>query len=157
MRALALIALLTAACAGPRTAEFPQPLPPPPPVGIVDVVDPNFEAVVIETVPNAADEGVSFTKIFVDGAEAGATAVGPSSQEKRLRLKLPLGNRLVRLEHWFLPPVGEWTRLPDSAQPRERFVRVKDGSIARLTLRYDADGVPSLQIAHEPDASVPAQ
>ncbi len=151
MRRLSLLAvLIAAACVGPRRAEFPKPLPPPPPVAVVEVRDPNFEAVVLEAVPNAEDEGVTFTKIFVDGKEAGATAVGPRSQEKRVRLKLPAGNQPVRLEHWFLPPVGEWTRLPDDRQPRERFVRIVDGEIARLILRYGPDGAPSLSVSHEP-------
>jgi len=104
-------------------------------------------------VPNADDEGVSFTRIFVDGAEAGKTAVGPRSQEKRVRLKLPLGNLLVRLEHWSLPPVGEWSRLPDTLQSRERFVRIEEGSIARLTLRYDPSGDPTLLFSRVPAAA----
>ncbi|MCR4295509.1 MAG: hypothetical protein NUW21_08240 [Elusimicrobia bacterium] len=150
MRRLSLLAVfIAAACGGPRRAEFPEPLPPAAPVAVIEVRDPNFEAVVLESVPNAEDEGVTFTKIFVDGKEAGATAVGPRSQEKRLRLKLSAGNQPVRLEHWFLPPIGEWTRLPDSLQPRERFVRIEDGEIARLTLRYGPDGAPSLSVSHE--------
>jgi hypothetical protein len=150
MRALWLLAAVTlAACVGPRQAEFPAPLPPPPPVAVVEVKDPNFEAVVIEAVPNADDEGVSFTKIFIDGKEEGQTAVGPRSQEKHVRLKVPAGNQPVRLEHWFLPPIGEWTLLPESRQPRERFVRVEDGTIARLTLRYGPDGVPTLALSRE--------
>ena len=116
---------------------------------IVEAKDPNFEAVVVETVPNAEDEGVSFTKIFIDGKEAGKTTVGPRSQERRVRLKLPAGNQPVRLEHWFLPPIGEWTLLPGALQPRERFVRIDDASIARLTLRYGADGAASLQLTRE--------
>lgn len=152
MKRLALLAVLIAAgCAGPRQAELSKPTP----SSLVAVVkDPNFEAVVIEAVPNADDEGVSFTKIFVDGKEAGKTAVGPRSQEKRARLKLPAGNQPVRLEHWFLPPVGEWTRLPEPLQPRERFVRIEEGKIARLTLRYGPDGVPSLVLSRE-SASMP--
>ncbi len=150
MSRLAIVAvLLAAACAGPRRAEFPKPPPPPPPVAVIEVKDPNFEAVIVEAVPNADDEGVSFTKIFVDGKEAGKTAVGPRSQEKRARLKLTAGNQPVRLEHWFLPPIGEWTRLPDALQPRERFVRIEDGTIARLTLRYGPDGSPSLALSRE--------
>ena len=150
MSRLPLLAVLIAAsCSGPRLAEFPKPLPPPPLVAIVEVKDPNFEALVQETVPNADDEGVSFTKIFVDGKEAGKTTVGPRSQERRVRLKLPTGNQPVRLEHWFLPPVGEWTRLPDALQPRERFVRIEDGTIARLSLRYGPDGAPALQLGRE--------
>jgi len=143
-----LAVLIAAACVGPRRAEFPKPAPPP--VAVVEVEDPNFEAVVIEAVPNIDDEGVSFTKIFVDGVEAGKTAVGPRSQEKHARLKLPPGNLLVRLEHWLLPPIGEWTRLPDALQARERFVRIEGGTIARLTLRYGPGGPPTTSISREP-------
>jgi hypothetical protein len=151
MKRLAFFAaLIAAACSGPRRAEVPQPLPPPPPIAVLEVEDPNFEAIVVEAVPNAGDEGVSFTKIFVDGKEAGKTSVGPRSQEKRVRLKLPVGNQPVRLEHWFLPPVGEWTLLPEALQPRERFVRIEVGTIARLSLRYDPTGRPSLALSREP-------
>ena len=141
--------LIFAACSGPRRAEFPKPLPPPPLVVVVEVKDPNFEVIVVEAVPNADDEGVSFTKIFVDGKESGKTAVGPRSQEKRARLKLPAGNQPVRLEHWFLPPIGEWTLMPEALQPRERFVRIEEGMIARLNLRYGPGGPPTLVISRE--------
>jgi hypothetical protein len=150
MRRLPLLAvLIAAACAGPHKAESHKPLPPSPPVTVVEVKDPNFEAIVVEAVPNADDEGVSFTKIFVDGKESGKTAVGPRSQEKRVRLKLPVGNQPVRLEHWLLPPVGEWTLMPEALQPRERFVRIEEGLIARLTLRYGPGGPPAISISRE--------
>lgn len=141
-----LIVLITAACVGPRQAEPPKP---PPLVATVEAKDPNFEVIVIEAVPNADDEGVSFTKVFVDGKEAGKTGVGPRSQEKHARLKLAAGNQPIRLEHWFLPPIGEWTRLSEPLQPRERFVRIEDGTIARLALRYGPDGAPSLTLNRE--------
>jgi hypothetical protein len=148
MRRLFPLVLLLAACAGPKQAKFPEPPPPPPPVAVVaEVKDPNFELVVSESVPNADDEGVSFTKVFVDGKEAGKTAVGPRSQEKHVMLKLEAGNQPVKLEHWFLPPVGEWTRLPDALQPRERFVRIDAATIAKLALRFGPDGAPSLQLS----------
>jgi hypothetical protein len=149
-RAVPLLAvLLLASCGGarkPATSSLP-PQPPPPPV--VEVPNPNFELVVTEVIPNADDEGVSYTAVYVDGAEAGKTAVGPRSQEKILRLRLPAGNRPVRLEHWLLPPIGEWTRLPDRRQPRERFVRIEDDGLVRLSLRYPVYGAPALQIARE--------
>lgn len=149
MRSAALLVALSlsGACGAPRRAKFPPP--PLPPVAIVEVKDPNFELVVVEAVPNADDDGVSFTQVFVDSTEAGRTPVGPRSQEKRVRLKLPAGNWPVRLEHWLLPPAGEWTRLPDAQQPRERFVRVEDGTLAHLILRYTVDGAPSLQLSRD--------
>jgi len=153
MRRLALsAALLAAACAGPKQAELPQPLPPPSPVSVLEVKDPNFEAIVVESVGNEEADFVTFTKIFVDGKEAGKTVVGLRSQEKHARLKLPIGNQPVRLEHWFLPAVGEWTVFPETHQPRERFVRIEEGTIARLILRYDPAGRPSLTLSREPEA-----
>lgn len=144
-----LVAILCAACAAPNKAVVSPP-PPPAPMVVEEVKDPNFEAVVIEAVPNADEEGVSFTMVFVDGKFAGKTEVGPRSQEKRVKLKLAVGNQPVRLEQWFLPPVGEWTLLAEAHQPRERFIRIEDGTIARLTLRYDPAGRPSLAISREP-------
>jgi hypothetical protein len=41
-----------------------------------------------------------------------------------------------------LPGVGEWARVDDALQPRERFVRIEDGTIARLELRF-TDGEAS--------------
>jgi hypothetical protein len=149
---LAALAAVLAACGAPRPAGEPAVEPPPrrveaPP----EVKDPNFILVVDETVPNPADDGVSFTKVFVDGKEAGKTAVGRKSEERVLKLKLPVGNQPVRLEHWVLPGVGEWTRLDDSQQPRERFVRIEDGSIARLELRFSEDEASnSLMVSREP-------
>ncbi len=149
MRRLPLLAvLISAACSGPQRAELATPLPPPP-AAIVEVKDPNLEVIVIEAVPNADDEGVSFTKIFVDGKETGKTSVGPRSQEKRTRMKLPVGNQPVRLEHWLLPPIGEWTLVSEALQPRERFVRIEEGMIARLTLRYGPGGPPAISISRE--------
>ena len=145
----ALIALL-AACARPRPEPVsnvpPQPPPPPP---IVEEAA-NFELVSVDAVPNAEDEGVAYTRVLVDGAEAGKTPVGPRSQPKTVRLRLSPGNRPVRLEQWVLPPVGEWTPLPADRQPRERFVRVEDGTIARVTLRYGVDGRPTLSVTRAP-------
>jgi hypothetical protein len=150
MRLLSLVAaLIGAACSGPRLAEFPERLPPPALVTVVEAKDPNLEVIVIEAVPNVEDEGVSFTKVFVDGKESGKTAVGTRSQEKRVRLKLPAGNQPVRLEHWLLPPIGEWTPVPEEMQARERFVRIEEGVISRLTLRYGPVGPPTLAIVRE--------
>ena len=150
MRQAAAIVVLAfwTACA-PRPVSPPRQPDQPPPVAPVEVKNPNFELVATEAVPNADDEGVSFTKIFVDDKEVGKTPVGPRSQERRVQLNLPPGNQPVRLEHWILPSVGEWTRLPDAQQPRERFVKVTEVRITRLTLRYGADGMPSLQLTRD--------
>jgi hypothetical protein len=150
------VLILASACAAPArrsvtsippvVSSAPEPPPPPPPP---KVENPNFELVVSEVVQNPSDDGVSYTKVFVDGAEAGKTGVGRKSQTRTLPLRLPAGNHPVRLEQWILPPVGEWTRLPDDQQPRVRFVRVVDGQIARVELRF-ADGESSytLDVSH---------
>lgn len=157
-RVLPLLAFsLLAACGGaarvPETLDRPAaPEPAPEPVAAEDM---NFELVVNEVVASAEDEGVSQTALFVEGAPAGRTEVGPRSAERRLRLRLPPGNHLIRLEHWELPPVGEWTRLPEARQPRERFVRVEDGALSRLTLRYDAKGRPALSFERAPAEPAP--
>ena len=100
------------------------------------VKDPNFVLVVVESVPNPEGDGISHTKAFVDGKEAGKTDVGRKSEPRTLKLRLPPGNVPVRLEQWTLPDVGEWARLDDALQPRERFVRVEDGTVVRLELRF---------------------
>jgi hypothetical protein len=139
--------ILLGACATPRKTGGPALAPPVPsnrraPQEPPEVKDPNFILVVAESVPNPDDDGISFTKVFIDGKEAGKTAVGRKSEDRTLKLKLPVGNQPLRLEHWVLPGVGEWTRVDDALQPRERFVRVEDGTIARLELRF-SDGEAS--------------
>ena len=151
--------LLAAACGAPRkTAAVRPALPAVPPVPPerrapaepAEVKDPNFILVVDESVPNPDDDGVSYTKIFVDGKEAGKTAVGRKSEERELKLKLPPGNVLVRLEQWVLPSVGDWTRLDDSQQPRERFVRIEPGTVARLELRFtDGEAYNTLTLSRQ--------
>jgi hypothetical protein len=139
--------ILLAACGAPRKTAGPAGPPAVPPVPPAlrapqepaEVKDPNFVLVVTESVPNSDDDGISYTKVFVDGKEAGKTGVGRKSEERTLKLKLPIGNAPVRLEQWVLPPVGEWTRLDDALQPRERFVRIEDGTVARLELRFSND------------------
>jgi hypothetical protein len=91
--------------------------------------------------------------VIVDGAEAGRTEVGRKSEERTLKLKLPPGNQPIRLEHWILPAVGDWVRLDDGRQPRERFVRIEDGTIARLELRFaEGESSNTLSLSREPAA-----
>jgi hypothetical protein len=146
--------ILLGACAAPPPRKSVAPGPPPvapvpaavsAPAQPAEVKDPNFILVVSETVPNPDEDGISFTKVFVDGQEVGRTAVGRKSEERTLKLKLPVGNQPLHLEQWVLPGVGEWTRVDDALQPRERFVRIEDGSIARLELRF-TDGEASNQL-----------
>ncbi|MFI5360757.1 MAG: hypothetical protein ACHQ49_02205 [Elusimicrobiota bacterium] len=154
--------ILLGACAAPapkpaaRSAASIPPIPPVLPVPIarrapqepLEVKDPNFVLVVSESVPNPDADGISFTKVFVDNQEVGKTAVGRKSEERTLNLKLPVGNAPVRLEQWVLPDVGEWTRVDDALQPRERFVRVEDGTIVRLELHFtDGEGSNALTLS----------
>ncbi len=118
--------VLLGACATPRKNAAAVPA----------ALSPNFILVVSESVPNPIDDGLSFTKVFVDGKEVGRTGVGRKSEDRALQLKLPAGNEPVRLEHWILTGVGAWARLDDALQPRERFVRVEDGAIVRLEVRF---------------------
>ena len=72
-RYLLAFALLLAACASPapkasvavapQRGDLPSVQEPP------EVKDPNFILVVSESVPNPDDDGVAFTKVFVDGRE----------------------------------------------------------------------------------------
>ena len=154
---LLLVVLFLSACISSVPNSSVSAVPPPPPRPAVqeapEVKDPNFILVASEAVPRPDDDGVSFTKVFVDGKEVGKTGVGRKSEERILKLKLPVGNQPVRLEHWFLPPVGEWTRLTDALQPRERFVRVEDDTVVRLLLRFSEGAASnSLAISREPAA-----
>jgi hypothetical protein len=162
MRRLPLAALLLgAACAAPRAGAPAAPAPasaaarPSRPLfpETPEVKDPDFILVVSEVVPDPSEDEVSYTKVFVDGREAGRTEVGPKSQEHVLKLKLPIGNQPIRLEQWVLPGVGDWTRLDDDAQPRERFVRIEDGSVVRLELRFaENESSNTLALTREPAA-----
>lgn len=154
-----LLGALLAACAGPRSpgraAGEPSPASPPAsaaPAG-VSPAEANFQLIVTETVVDPAEEGASYTVVFVDGAEAGRTVLGPRGQEKRLLLKLTPGNRPLRLEHWLLPPVGEWAPATDERQARERFMRIEEGFVTRAFLRYLAAGAPQLIVQREPKGS----
>ena len=160
-RALLVVAVLAAACAGPRAGAPGRPATPavaarplrPLFVEAPEVKDPNFVLVVTEAVPDPADDGISYTKVFVDGREAGRTEVGRKSEEHVLKLKLPAGNQPIRLEHWILPGVGDWARVDDAFQPRERFVRVEDGTIVRLELHFaEGEGSNTLALKREPAA-----
>jgi hypothetical protein len=153
-RAPFLLAVLLSACGAPRKTAGTAAVPVPParraPQEPPEVKDPNFILVVSESVPNPDDDGVSFTKVFVDGKEAGKTSVGRKSEDRTLKLKLPAGNQPLRLEQWILPGVGEWLRVDDSLQPRERFVRVEDGTIVRLELRFtDGEATNTLTLSRE--------
>jgi hypothetical protein len=137
--------------AGPTTSPVPELAKRPRFETPPEVKDPNLILVVSESVPNPDDDGISYTKVFVDGKEVGKTGVGRKADDHVLKLKLPPGNQPIRLEHWVLPGVGEWTRLDDSSQPRERFVRIEDGTIVRLELRFtEGEATNALTLSRSP-------
>ncbi len=162
MRALIAAAALTCACAAPHPAAAPGAAVPAAPTPALRpsrplfpqaavVTDPNFVLTVTEVVADPTQDGPSYTKVFVDGVEVGRTDVGLKSQTRTLALKLPAGNRPVRLEQWILPATGDWTRLDDDRQPRERFVRILPGTVARLELRFsDGEESNTLSLSRSP-------
>lgn len=154
MRALFLLAALAlAGCASPGPA--PSSAPDAPAALSVSPEEANFQLVVAETVLDPADEASSYTVAFVDGEEAGRSAAGPRGSEKRLLLRLEPGNRLLRLEHWTQAPGGDWAALDPERQPRERFVRVEEGFVTRVFLRFPASGAPELLVRREPKGAGP--
>jgi hypothetical protein len=161
-RAFLAVLVFAAACAAPRggapgSASAPAaPARPSRPLfaAAPEVKDPNFILVVTEAVPDPSNDGISYTKVFVDGREAGRTEVGRKSEEHLLKLKLPAGNQPVRLEHWILPGIGDWTRLDDAFQPRERFVRIEDGTVVRVELHF-SEGEGSNTLALKREAAAP--
>jgi hypothetical protein len=115
------------------------------------VADANFELTAVEVVENAAEDGVGFVKVFVDGELSGQTQAGPRSSERRWQGRLPAGNRLLRFESWFAGPAGEPEPLAEEFQPRERFVRVEEGFRTKVQLKFSDGGrKSSLQASREP-------
>lgn len=131
MKRLLGLFLLLSACARPRPS-----VPQPPPLSPGAPQEANFVVKIDEIVEKAEEEGSSYANVFVDGAQAGQTSMGPKSREKRWEGALPVGNRLVRIEYWVLPGLADWARLPDQYQPRERFVRVEPGKRTIMAVRF---------------------
>jgi hypothetical protein len=155
MRRLALLAavLLLGACR--HVEEKVNPLIGPPPQPEVKPfaipADANFEITESETVASAEDDQPAFVKVWVDGREAGQTAVFPKSKDKKWGAALPPGNHLFRFQMWVLPTPGEWTPLAEGWQPPERFIRVEQGLRTLVTLKlYEGGRRHSLQVAREP-------
>ncbi|MBI5202969.1 MAG: hypothetical protein HY925_15365 [Elusimicrobia bacterium] len=141
-----LLLLLLSACAAPKPASQPAPPAPPSP----PAAPPNLEVRVSEVIQRADLDGLSYAEVFLDGAPAGRTDVAPRSKEKRWSAALPPKNYAVRLELWLLPGTGEWTRLPDDRQPRERFVRAEAATRAVLLLRRHPSGRYDFDVSKQP-------
>lgn len=153
MRRWALAALLLAGCAAPRAGGPDVPDAGQAAPGGVAPAEANFQLLVDETVLDPAQEGASYTVVWVDGQEKGRTAAGPRGTQKRLLLRLEPGNRPLHLEHSVQPPGGEFAPLPPTLQPRERFVRVEEGFVTRVFLRFGPSGPPELLVQREPKGS----
>ena len=127
----------------------PPEIPPDAPVAIP--ADANFVLTVSEAVADAEADVAAYTKIFIDGKEAGRTAIAPKSKERSWGQALPAGNHLFRFEHWLLPIPGEWTPLDARWQPPERFMRVEASARTVAVLKFfDGGRRQSLQVLREP-------
>lgn len=91
-------------------------------------------------------DGLSYAVVFVAGREAGRTAAAPRSRAKSWEGNVEPGNRPLRVEVWVLPGLGEWERLGDDEQPRERFVRVEAGARTLVELRRRPSGRYDIQV-----------
>lgn len=157
-RLLCLVAALTA-FGGCKTAQV-NPLigPPPRPEAKAFVIPPdaNFVLSAAEAVATAEEDQSAFVKIFIDGKEAGQTAIAPKSKEKKWGQVLPAGNHLFRFEEWVLPLPGEWTPLREGWQPPERFIRIESGLETYVALKfYDGGRQHTLEIVRQPLSAKP--
>lgn len=142
-RALSVFLLL--GCATPRPASPPPAPPAPPPVAS----PPNLEIRVSEVIERADLDGLSYAAVFIDGVAAGQTNIAARSQEKAWSAAVEPMNHAVRVELWILPGTGEWSRLEDEQQPRERFVRAEGGTRAILVLRRHPSGRYDFDVTRE--------
>jgi hypothetical protein len=103
-----------------------------------------------EAVGTPETDAMAYARVFLDGQEAGQTPVARRSDPKTWSARVAPGNHPLRVEYWTLPGAGDWEKLPDYRQPRERFVRVEPGTITRVKLRF-AQGAKSygLQVSRE--------
>ena len=119
----------------------PPPAPtvlPTPPVPVP--MDADFVLVVAESIASSEEDLLSQTKAFMDGKAIGETHVGAKSEEKRWGMRIEPGNHLFRFEQWVFTPPSAWGPLDPAWQPRERFIRIEEGSRAVLTLRFSEGG-----------------
>ncbi len=141
----AALALWAAGCASRTQVVAPPEAPPP------AVANPNIEVLVLEVVETREEDTLAYVKVFADGAPAGQTTAGPRSSERRWLGRLPAGNRLLRFEVWEVGPAGDAQALAEPWQPRERFVRVEEGSLTRVQLKFwDKGRRNSLDISRQP-------
>ncbi|MEK9144244.1 MAG: hypothetical protein AAB339_01390, partial [Elusimicrobiota bacterium] len=119
----------------------PPPAPgvlPTPPLPVPE--DADFVLAVVDSISSSEEDILSQTKAFMDGKPIGETHIGPKSAEKRWGMRLEPGNHLFRFEQWVFTPPAAWGPLDPAWQPRERFIRIEEGSRAVLTLRFSEGG-----------------
>lgn len=120
--------------APPRTTSQPGPKPPDPPRADPDA--PNLRVEVYEIVESPEKEAFSATRVLIAGREAGVTPADRKSRRKVWVGRVPRGNHPMRFERWIFDRVGDWTKAADAWQPRERFIRVREGHRTRVMIRY---------------------
>lgn len=122
------------------------------PTGVAPPASPpaaNLELRIVEVIERADLDGLSYAKVHVGGEPRGQTEIAPRSREKRWSGRVAPGNHPVRVELWVLPGTADWRRLPDDAQPRERFVRVEEGSRSVYSLRRHPSGRYDYEVTRE--------
>ncbi len=136
-----LLLLLAAACAAPqRTLQGGAAPERSRASGSVRALPANLRVEVYEVVERPEVDGLSYTAISVDGTSLGRTEAGLKSVRKTWEGRVEPGNRLLRFERWILPRISEWSKVRESRQPRERFVRVEAGMLSVVTIKYRMEG-----------------
>lgn len=136
-----LLLLLSAACAAPqRTLQGGAAPERVRASGAVRSLPPNLKIEVYEVVERPEEDALSYTTISVDGTSVGRTEAGLKSARKTWEGRVEPGNRLLRFERWVFPRVSEWSKVRESRQPRERFVRVEAGMLSVVTIKYHDEG-----------------
>ncbi len=129
--------LLSTEAARPEPPPVPVVLPTPP-VPVPE--DADFVLAVVDAIASSEEDVLSQAKVFMDGKPLGETHIGPKSAEKRWGMRLEPGNHLFRFEQWVFTAPASWGPLDSAWQPRERFVRIEEGSRAVLSLRFSEGG-----------------
>ena len=155
MRRLLFVVAAAALLGACKTGSIVNPLigPGPEPLSKPFVIPPmaTFEFTGSESVASADADQPAFFKVYIDGKEAGQTAIAPKSKDKKWGAVLPFGNHLFRFQAWVLPLPGEWTQMAEGWQPPERFIRVEEGLKTLVTIKlYDGGRRHTLQVNREP-------
>ncbi|MFH2201801.1 MAG: hypothetical protein ABIJ96_01665 [Elusimicrobiota bacterium] len=134
LSALALWAVLTAACASPL---LPPPAPPPEPAPAETA---NFALEVHEVVTTREADGLSFTWIYAGGKRLGRTQPQLQSRRQHWQGRLAAGNHPLRFERWIMAGDDTWSPAGEDRQPPERFIRVVEGMQTKVQIKYYDNG-----------------